>query len=435
MVKEQIEELNIQARILFSNGQKDKAAEVFQKALSLDPLDLETNINIGNMYAANSDYVKAYDHFSEVERNVSKDGRVYFHMGNMSAKLEKYDRAITEYNSAISAGLTDGYLFFNLGSVYEEKGNLDLAIRNFTKAALKSPEEPRFPIKKALLLMYEKRYEEALPVLEQVIERFPDLFEGYHFCFQVLEHLRRFEEAEKLLAKAIDMFPADVSLCLDRARLQTSMGNYNKALDMLNDIEKMKNSEVESRNIAFEKGKVYLIMEESQRAIEYFEKCKASEEEYKVDVEVRLFLTILYKIENDYQKMNENAKSILDVADDSSFTRVAYYLWPLSLRLVGKEAEALEAYKESISILRLISLKRSMDLDVYLLRAACHRDIKEFAKAHELTDFIMTIYPDLAETHFIKASIYEAENNMEEAEKEREIGNKINPNAGLAWDR
>lgn len=125
----------------------------------------------------------------------------------------------------------------------------------------------------------------------------------------------------------------------------------------------------------------------------------------------------------------------MEVADESSFSKTAYYLWPLSLRLLGKEAEALEAYKESITILRLLSLKRTTDLDVYLLRAACHRDIKEYAKAHELVDFVMTIYPDLAETHFVKASIYDAENNKEAAEKEREIANRINPNAGLAWDR
>ncbi|MBO5238622.1 MAG: tetratricopeptide repeat protein [Lachnospiraceae bacterium] len=435
MVKEQIEELNVQARVLYSNGQKDKAKEYFQKALELDPMDLDTNLNLGNMYAADGNFVKAYEQFAEVEKKVSKDGRVYFHMGNMSAKLEQYDRAISEYNAAIRAGLTDGFLFYNLGNVYEERGNVDMALRNFTKAALKAPEEPRFPVKKALLLMSDKRYEEALTVLEQVIERFPDLFEGYHFCVQVYQHLHRFEDAEKLLTKAIDMFPADVSLCLDRARLQTTMGNYKKALEMLEEIEQMDKSDVEARNICFEKGKVYLIMEDSEKAIAYFENCKQYENEHQVDVESRFFLTLLYKIENDYQKMYENVKSIHEVADDTSFSKTTYYLWPLSLRLLGKEEEALAAYRESISVLRLMSLKKTVELDVYLLRAACHRDIKEYEKAHELVDFVTTLYPDLAETHFVKASIYDAENNQEAAEKEREIGKKINPNASLAWDR
>lgn len=435
MSKEQVEELNIQARVLYSNGHRDKAEEVFQKALELEPNDLETNVNIGNMYAANGEYERAYEQFSKIEQTISQTGRVYFHMGNMSTKLKQYDRAISEYNAAIREGLTDGYVFYNLGNLYEERGNTDLAIRNFTKAALKSPEEPRFPVKKALLLMYEKRYEEALPVLEQVIDRFPDLFEGYHFCFQVLEQLNRYEDAEKLIEKAIDMFPADVSLCLDRVRLQIAMGNYKQALAMLDDVEHMENSEAEARNIAFERGKIYLLLEDSKKAIQYFEVCKKCEDEKRVDVETRLFLTILYKIENDYAKMNENAKSILDVADDSSLSRVAYYLWPLSLRLMGREAEALEAYKESITILRLISLKRTTDLDVYLLRAACHRDIKEYSKAHELTDFIITMYPDLAEPHFIKASIYEDAGDKEAAEKERETAKKIDPNASITWDR
>ena len=64
----------------------------------------------------------------------------------------------------------------------------------------------------------------------------PDVFEGYHLRFLLLE-VGKITEAEKTISRAMQLFPEDVGFALDKATLLVVQNQYNQALEYLDKIE------------------------------------------------------------------------------------------------------------------------------------------------------------------------------------------------------
>lgn len=429
----EVADLNQQALVLQGNGKEEKALEYFHKALAIDPRDIDTYINIGNLFASQENYAAAQEYYQKALLVDKHDGRVYFHLGNMYFLQGEYQEGIKQYNTAISEGLDEAIVYFNLGLIYEEQNDVELALRNYSKAIYKNPDAPEFRLKKATLQMGQGMLEESLDILSEMIKLAPDVFEGYHYKFEVLCSLGRFEEAEKVLEIAGNLFPEDVSIFYDKIQLQTRLGNLDKAIEMIQEAEEMEGYEVEQRNLNFEKAKIYGMKEELPRAIEYFEKCKDFEADGVIDFETRYYLMNIYLAQKQYDLLLKNAKEVLEYPEDNPFVRAAFYYRPLALKKLGKKEKATDYYKEAIALFRMKSIQAPTEIDVYFFRALCHKDIGEYDKALELIDFVATLNDHSSEVHVIRSNIYEDMGRKEEAKVEMDLAKELKPDLKLVF--
>ena len=80
-----------------------------------------------------------------------------------------------------------------------------------SKAIIKDPNRPDIRIRKARVQIKNNSHQEALQTIDELILSNPDVFEGYHLKFLVLESLNKFDEAEAVIDEALSLFKKDVN--------------------------------------------------------------------------------------------------------------------------------------------------------------------------------------------------------------------------------
>lgn len=419
-------ELNQQATMLISKGKFEEAIAYLEKARSIDPMEKETYFNLGNTYANMDDYTKAEEYFKKIILIDKKDGQVYFNLGNISFLQDKINEGIEYYNKAVANGFEDPILYYNLGMVYEEINNVNMAIRNYSKAISKDPLKPEYRLRQVALYMKNDDYDEALEALESLNEYCPDIFEGYHFRFEIFLAQEKYDEAEKVINKAINLFPKDVSLFYDKIRLVSIRGDYDKALKMIEEAELMEDFEIEKRNLDFERAKIYAQKEELEKTIKCLEMC-ISYEENEVDFEARYFLMNAYLSEENYEKVLEISEVLAENEDgDTSYVMSGIYYRALSLKMLKRDEEANKRYKEALRLFRAITISSPENLDAYMFRILCHKDLKEYENALELIDYILLLKEDSGEIYAVRSSIYKEMGNEEKAKENLDLAAKYN---------
>lgn len=419
-------ELNQQGSMLLAKEKYEEALKYFEKAREIDPMEVETYFNLGNLYANMEQYEKAEEQFKKIILIDKKNGLVYFNLGNISFLRDNIEKGVEYYNKAVANGYEEANLYYNLGMVYEETDNFLFAVRNYSKAIAKEPLNPEYRLKQIALYIRNDKLDEALEALEELNQYCPDIFEGYHFRFEIYCAQGKFEEAEKVINRAIELFPKDVSLFYNKIRLINIQGDYENALTMIEEAEKMEGFEVEARNLDFERAKIYAQKEDVESTINYLEKC-INYEEGEIDYEVRYFIMNAYLAANNYEKVLENAEVLAKEEDgESSYIMSAIYYRALSLKMLGREEEAKKHYKEACKLFRAITIASPNNLDAYMFRILCHKDIKEYGKALELLDYVLLLKEDSGEVYAIKASIYKEMGDEKKAEENMEIAKKYN---------
>ncbi|NLP13961.1 MAG: tetratricopeptide repeat protein [Clostridium sp.] len=420
------EEYNQQGLTLMGANKYEEAITYFNKAQQENPMLVDTYFNLGTAYASMENYDEAKVQFEKILLIDKNNPMAYFHLGNISFMKNDFNKGIENYNKAVSCGYDGSQLYYNLGLVYEEMDNIPMAIRNYNKAIAKEPLRPDFRLKKASLYIQTKKYDEAMEALEELNNYCPDVFEGYHLRFEIYCAQEKYDEAEKLINKAIDLFPEDVSLFYDKIRLFNIKGELDTALRMIDEAEKMEGFEIEARNLDFERAKIYAQKNDIDKAIEYFEKLKEYEEG-SIDYEGRYFLMNAYLSIQKFDKVLENAETLLKNLNDTSYSRAAIYYKPYSLKMLGREEEAQKYYKEATKVFRMITISEPGNLDAYMFRVLSHKDLKEYDKALELVDYVLLLKPDSAEAYAIKSGIYKELGQEEKAQEELKKAKRLNP--------
>lgn len=419
-------ELNQQGSMLLAKEKYQEALKYFEKAREIDPMEVETYFNLGNLYANMEQYEKAEEQFKKIILIDKKNGLVYFNLGNISFLRDNIEKGVEYYNKAVANGYEEANLYYNLGMVYEETDNFLFAVRNYSKAIAKEPLNPEYRLKQIALYIRNDKLDEALEALEELNQYCPDIFEGYHFRFEIYCAQGKFEEAEKVINRAIELFPKDVSLFYNKIRLINIQGDYENALTMIEEAEKMEGFEVEARNLDFERAKIYAQKEDVESTINYLEKC-INYEDGEIDYEVRYFIMNAYLAANNYEKVLENAEVLAKEEDgESSYIMSAIYYRALSLKMLGIEGEAKKHYKEACKLFRAITISSPNNLDAYMFRILCHKDLKEYDKALELLDYVLLLKEDSGEVYAIKASIYKEMGDEKKTEENMEIAKKYN---------
>ena len=422
MDKLELQEYLTQGDVLAGQGKYEEAIAYYEKAERIDPMELNVYLAKGIAYANLEQLDTAKEQFEKALKVNRTSGLAYYHLGSIAILQEDIAAGFEYYNKAVANGYDDAQVYYSIGLLHEENGEDDMAIRNYSKAITKDALRPDIRIRKAKLLLEGNHVPEALQTLDETILTNPDVFEGYHLKFNILLQLKQYEKAEELMENALSLFPKDPGFALDKISLLVEQGKKEEAFQSLKALEQAEETDdTVCRRIYMERAQIYAADENILAAIAELEQAKIlSEQSGEFDTDVAFLLANCHLSTEEYEKVLLYARQILEKGQDGYTKEAARYFEPFALKMSGHMEEAIPLYQEAIQKFRMQSLEAPGNLDAYLLRVMCLRDISQYEKALELVDYVIVLQPERAEPHMLRMTILEALGRKEEVEEESE---------------
>lgn len=426
-----VQEYLTQGTVLAGQGKYEEAIAFYDKAEQENPMEMEVYLSKGVAYANLDKLQEAKTQFEKALKVNRTSGLAYFHLGSIALLQGDVAGGFENYNKAIANGYDDAQLYYSIGLLHEENGEIDMAIRNYSKAIMRNALRPDIRIRKARLLLKGNHFPEALQTLDETILTNPDVFEGYHLKFVVLMQLKQYAQAERLIDDAIKLFPKDTGFALDRVSLLIEQKKIEDALAVLSELEQGEETDdMVRRRIHMERAQIYAAQDNIKSAIAALEQAKElSEQASEFDSEVVFLLSNCHLSTEEYEKVLDYASQLFEKAEDGYIKETARYFVPLALKKLGRKEEALALYKEAVHEYRSQSLASPGNLDAYLLRTMCLRDMEQYDKALELIDYVIALQPEQAEPRLLRVSILEALGSSDEAVEESKTVNALLPEA------
>jgi cytochrome c-type biogenesis protein CcmH/NrfG len=130
-----------QAKELYKNDEDEKAAQVLEQAVKLDPNNAEGHLRLGMSYAAlerkpeaEEEYKKAIELFKKKIQDDPKDGTSFFYLGEAYNFLHRDEDAARAYREATRLKPDDEEAWYQLGMVQIKLAQYSDAVNAFQKA-------------------------------------------------------------------------------------------------------------------------------------------------------------------------------------------------------------------------------------------------------------------------------------------------------------
>lgn len=237
--------LFLRARIHSEIGQWQSAEAAYRKVLTLEPGYRGVWNNLGNNAYRQQEYYRAIGYYQK-EIAINSAAIPWRGIGRTYVELGKVDSA--EYAFQVALGLDSLYApaHFNLALLYEDEGEVGKALHHAQRAWESDRQNLEYRYLAGALLVKNRKYEEALPVLREVMETWP-WYRGAQYNYgQALVHLGRQAEAKKYLDEAervraqgakiehlentIRSIPQDPMAHASLAFAYRAIGRYNDAM-------------------------------------------------------------------------------------------------------------------------------------------------------------------------------------------------------------
>lgn len=411
-----VEELNQLGDNLMQAGKVKEALDYYEKAEAEEPNCKDTYLKKGIAYAALQEYDAAIEELHKVLKLDKANCEAYVQLFRIYFLQGNYKEAIMNANIAIDNGEEDPDLYFHIAKAYERLKEHDRAIRNYNKAISLNQLEGKYYVEKSKNLVRRRKFEDALETLADLNKYCPDAFEAYHYSFLIYMQAGEYVMADKVINTGLEMFPTDVSLYYDKLRILNVVKEFDAALELIGLLKQLPGFAAEERNILVEEARVYLQTERTEKAAEVLEKV--------INMDGAQTFEAHYLLMNTYLSMQRLedvvriARIMTDADDNSTYARSAYYYEAMSLLKMNKTADSKQCYKKAIEKYRLHGLKHPEDLDTYMFRALCHKDIGEYEKALNVLDYALKLRNDFAPIHLIRSNVYKDMGREQEAQQE-----------------
>lgn len=149
--KSQARALVEEGKELYRTDQDEKAVELFQEAIKLDPELAEAYFRLGLAYTAvggkdqeaEDAYKKATEKYKKYLEDNSKDADAHYNLGQTYAELHLYSEAVREYRQATRLKDDDAAVYYDLGTALSKLAQYDEAAAAFSKSLEIDPENYR----------------------------------------------------------------------------------------------------------------------------------------------------------------------------------------------------------------------------------------------------------------------------------------------------
>lgn len=414
------EDLLSQAILLINNDCYDEALERLQEAQKLNPNEVDIYLRQAQIHIIRENYGDAEAMLDKASYVNKQDGRINLHRGNVLFLRDKYAEAIEQFAAAEELGVKNATMYASMGVAYERTDRPDQALQAYSRAIRIDPDNPTHYVRRIELLLRFNAVDEADGEVTAFLKRFPNIREGYSFAVDILFRKDEYAKAEKLLNDVMADQGEDSILEALLVRTYALMDKRGMAIDLANKILADENADPDAKADALEcLPRLYLMENQVDKGLELLKKTIAAEKDGAYNLPARsLQVTMLTALKR-HKELLEAVEDIMSKPGLADELPMAYMLRGDTLRELGREAEAVAAYREGIIKLRNISIRMPASVDVRIFRAMCHKGVGEYEEALRELRIIESLKVDSAQFYEFRASIYEAMGDAPSAEADR----------------
>ncbi len=193
--------------------------------------------NLGNSYTAVGDTEKAFESLLRAVQINPLLSEANMNLGNIYLQKKMPHQAIAQYEKALSILGSDAKVMNNLGSAYMQLSNYPRAESYYKTALSLDPQYTDVYRNLAQALQMQGKYEEAVSQLQAAVVLNPKDAAAFALLGQICRQLQRFPDAEKYLSKALSLDASLASvrislgyLYLDQSRLEQAQEEFSSAL-------------------------------------------------------------------------------------------------------------------------------------------------------------------------------------------------------------
>lgn len=240
-----VEEMN-EAMSAFYSGNWDEAISLFDAITAKDPQNTLAMAYSLDAYYRKKDVDGIVSQIEtetaaagETGESLSRLGMAYFLRGKILANV--LDESLTEFKSAVEADPENSMAYTGMGLVYFQKRMMPRAKGFFVRALRLNPHDIMAMDRLGnILLVDEKKPEEAKDIYQRIIEELPDYPDGQYFMGSALYDMGKADEAIPYLMRCAELDPHGytqgfdaLTLCgdiyLKEAKFEEAIAIYEQA--------------------------------------------------------------------------------------------------------------------------------------------------------------------------------------------------------------
>ena len=180
----------------------EKARKAFGQALAIDPNLLEARLNMVLIHLHRGEKPKAREDIKRLRQEFPNDVGVHFVRGILARLDSDYERALRSFDRMVRLNPSELVVAsYNRARVYMYQGKYEDALAELDQGAAIEPDHPLIATFRACVLFYRGEVDSATRMLQQVLERHPQIDGIRPILAMFLSAQGRHSEANEQLTK------------------------------------------------------------------------------------------------------------------------------------------------------------------------------------------------------------------------------------------
>lgn len=186
------------------------ALEWFQKAVSQNPHNALANMYVSILKQADEQYGMALSAINRAIKSISKKDKemlasAYAIRGDIYVEMGDTIKGLEDFAFAVKSDPTNRAIYKNRGQIYYEQGKYDLSDADYKKMSELDPGDVLGYMGIARNAIDQKKWNDAITLLDYVIKLFPDYSSGYSFRADAYINIGKNSEAAEDIVKALSI--------------------------------------------------------------------------------------------------------------------------------------------------------------------------------------------------------------------------------------
>jgi tetratricopeptide (TPR) repeat protein len=230
MLPENADAANRLGTALAAQGQMEKAAAAFARAVAMRPGEPAFHSNLGAARQAMGDPTGAETSFAQAIALDGNHGDAHVNLCRLFLDRGQIDQALAAGQNAVRAKPQSSEAHYNCAVAMQSAGRPDLAAAEYAEALKLNPRLAQAAINLAALLDSTGQFEQAIALGNRAVELRPDIPEAHYNLGRALAGAGQHERAIECFGRAVELRATFAAAYNNLAYSRRALGQYDKAL-------------------------------------------------------------------------------------------------------------------------------------------------------------------------------------------------------------
>jgi len=388
----------------------DQAIEEFERTVELEPDHIQALFDLGRLHLAKKNYQKAVDILDRVSQLQPWIAQAYLLKARAHIELNEVQEAIESLERSFAYDETNLENLKLLGNLYEQTGQSEKA-RELYSRSLDSTTDTDIRFRLALLLTDQNQFVEAISILQELVEDFPQNARINISLARALRGNNKYAEAAEVIKRALQDDPNHYRLNYELAELMSLLGERQEAIERFLRLRDISETNQRIHAIEINLALLYQRTRQFDKAVELFRAIIGKSPDDEI---AKLRLAYALK---DAGRLQE-ALSLSEQLLKGSIAQT-YEEQPSKIYLVVARAQMLSAdnqLEKAVALLNDQIAQSSSPEELYLAASQLYVDHENHKEAERMIREGMFRFPDSEKMRFQLGAVYEGQGKLEETE-------------------